>query len=45
MKPSLRARSLVLASPADCDEKPLIDIAEATYSEEQVLGEWMPERR
>lgn len=39
------ARSLVLASLADYDEQPLIDIAGVTYSEEQVLGEWMPERR
>ena len=42
---TIAARSLVLASLADYDEKLLIDIAGATYSEEQVLGEWMPERR
>jgi Domain of unknown function DUF29 len=42
---TIAARSLVLASLADYDERPLIDIAGATYSEEQVLGEWMPERR
>jgi len=41
----LSPRALVLASLADYDERPLIDIAGATYSEEQVLGEWMPERR
>ena len=42
---TIAARSLVLASLADYDEQPLIDIAGATYSEEQVLGDWMPERR
>jgi len=39
------ARLLVLASLADYAEHPLIDVAKATYSEQQVLGEWMPERR
>lgn len=42
---TIAVRSLVLTSLADYDEKLLIDTAGATYSEEQVLGEWMPERR
>jgi hypothetical protein len=42
---TIAARSLVLSSLADYGERPLIDIAAATYSEEQVLGEWTPERR
>jgi hypothetical protein len=42
---TIAARSLVLASMADIDERPLVDITAATYSEEQVLGEWMPQRR
>ena len=42
---TIAARSLVLASLADYDKQPLIDIVAVTYSEERVLGEWMPERR
>jgi hypothetical protein len=42
---TIAARSLVRVSLADYDEQPLIDIAGVTFSEEQVLGEWMPERR
>jgi len=42
---TIAARSLVLASLADYDDQPLIDVVAVTYSEEQVLGEWMPERR
>ncbi len=42
---TIAVRSLVLASLADYDEQPLIDIAGAAYSEEQVLGEWMPDQR
>jgi hypothetical protein len=36
------ARASVRASCQEYGERPLIDIDEVTYSEDQVLGEWMP---
>ncbi len=39
-----RARTMTHASFQDYGEQPLIDIDEVTYTEDQVLGDWMPER-
>ncbi len=39
-----RARPLVRAALKDCGEQPLIDIDQVSYTEDQVLGDWMPER-
>ena len=39
------ARAMIEASLSDYGEQPLIDIDAVTYSEDQVLGDWMPERR
>jgi len=36
------ARKLVRAGPKDYGEQPLIDLDEVTYTEDQVLGDWMP---
>jgi hypothetical protein len=32
----------VRAGPKDYGEQPLIDLDEVTYTEDQVLGDWMP---
>jgi hypothetical protein len=40
-----RVCRLVRRSLSDYGEQPLIDIDAVTYSEDQVLGDWMPERR
>jgi hypothetical protein len=37
------ARSLVRANLQDYGEQPRIDIESATYTEAQVLGDWLPE--
>jgi hypothetical protein len=37
-------RALVRVGLKDYGEQPLIDIDQVTYTEEQVLGDWMPER-
>lgn len=39
------ARRLVSASLTDYDEQPLIDLAAVALSEDQILSEWLPERR
>jgi hypothetical protein len=39
-----RARALVLDSLRDYDEQRLEGIAAVTYTEEQVLGDWLPAR-
>lgn len=36
------ARTLVRVGLEDYGEQPLIDLDQVTYSEDQVLGEWMP---
>lgn len=38
------ARALVEANLQDYGEQPLIDIDQVTYSEDQILGDWLPER-
>ncbi|HXA23361.1 MAG TPA: hypothetical protein VNW90_13790 [Acetobacteraceae bacterium] len=40
---TLRARALVRANFQDYGEQPRIDIASVTYTEAQVLGDWLPE--
>jgi len=39
-----RARALVGANFRDYDEQPLADIDAVTYTEAQVLGDWLPTR-
>ncbi len=39
-----RARALVRAGLKDYGEQPTIDLDQVTYTEDQVLGDWMPER-
>ncbi len=39
-----RARALVRANFQDYGEQPLEDITAVTYTEEQVLGDWLPAR-
>jgi hypothetical protein len=39
-----RARELVRASCQDNGAPPLIDLDQVTYTEDQVLGDWMPDR-
>jgi hypothetical protein len=38
-----RARALVRANFEDYGEQPLLDIAAVTYTEAQVLGDWLPD--
>jgi hypothetical protein len=38
------ARAMVRDGFQDYDEQPLIDLDQVAYSEEQVLGDWMPEQ-
>ena len=37
------ARSLVLANLQECSEQPRVDLTSLTYSEAQVLGDWLPD--
>ena len=39
-----RARRLVLASLEEYGEMPRLDLESLSYSEEQVLGDWLPDR-
>jgi hypothetical protein len=39
-----RARRLVLASLEEYGEMPRLDLESLSYSEQQVLGEWLPDR-
>ena len=39
-----RARALVRAALNEYGEQPLIDLDQVSYTEDQVLGDWMPER-
>jgi len=39
-----RVRALVRVGLKDYGEQPLIDIDEVTYTEAQILGDWMPDR-
>jgi hypothetical protein len=38
------ARALVRAALNDYGEQPLIDLDQVSYTEDQVLGDWMPEQ-
>jgi hypothetical protein len=38
-----RARALVRVGVKDDGEQPLIDIDQVSYTEDQVLGDWIPE--
>ena len=39
-----RARALVRVGLKEYGEQPTIDLDQVTYTEDQVLGDWMPER-
>jgi hypothetical protein len=39
-----RARALVRVGLNDYGEQPLIDLDQVSYTEDQVLGDWMPEQ-
>ena len=43
VKQTSRARALVRANFQDYGEQPRIDIASMTYTEAQVLGDWLPD--
>jgi hypothetical protein len=43
VKQTSRARALVRANFEDYSEQPRIDIDSVTYTEAQVLGDWLPE--
>lgn len=39
-----RGRTMARTGFQDYGEKPLIDLDQVTYTEDQVIGEWMPDR-
>jgi hypothetical protein len=43
VKRIMRARALVHANFQDYGEQPRIDMEAVTYTEAQVLGDWLPE--